>query len=157
MFFKSKKSSGNNHSKTILSFSDMQWKAYAENGNVMCVPSHSEKFLIGRYNKYEDNKYEVYDTKGYLIGNIYDNGSSALIYLSRIGELNRFKDLGFPKPVPNNLVYDCAESFPNTILERRTNNECAYYKGIDYIGAAAAFVCMQYEMSEGSYHSFFHI
>lgn len=147
----------NSAKKSIITFSDMQWKAYAENGNVMCVPSHSEPFLIGKYNQSEHRKFEVYDSKGYLIGNISDNGSSALIYLSRIGALNRFKDLGFPKPIPSNLVCDCAESFPNIIMELRTNNELAYYKGPDYIGAAAAFVCMQSEMSEGKYHSFFKI
>lgn len=146
-----------NSAKSIITFSDIQWKAYANNGLVMCVPPHSEEFTIGRYRQSENGKYDVYDNKGYVIGNISDNGSTALVYLSRIGVLNRFKDLGFPKPIPNNLVCDCAESYPNVILELRTNGELAYYKGTDYIGAAAAFVCMQFEMSEGRFHSFFKI
>lgn len=153
--FKRLRKNESNSAKTIITFNDIPWKAYAYNGNIMCVPSHSEPFFVGRYDQSGDKNYEVFNSKGYLIGNLSDNGSSALIFLSRLGMLKKFEDLGFPKPIPNNLVCDCAEAFPNIIMELRTSNECAYYKGADYIGAAAAFVCMQFEMSEGKYHSFF--
>lgn len=151
------KNESNSAKNSIITFSDIQWNAYADNGNVMCVPSHSEPFSIGRYNQSGDNSYEVFNSKGYIIGNISDNGSNALIFLSRLGMLKKWEDLGFPKPIPSDLVYTCAESFPNIIMEQRTNIELAHYKGTDYIGAAAAFICMQYEMSEGKYNSFFKI
>lgn len=151
-----KSSSISDSCNNIINFNDTPWKAYAENGFIKCIPEHSDDFVIGRYEKTSDKTYDVYSDKNYLLGRITDNGSSGMIFLLRLGMLKKFEDLGFPKTTPKDLVYLCAESFPKIILDKETNNECAYYKGNDYIGAAAAFICMQYEVvSNTKYHNFF--
>lgn len=153
---KTKTNNTNNYQKLIANFVNEQWKATVENNIVKCIPPHTETYAIGTYHKTGDKTYEVYNNSNYIIGKISDTGNSALMHLSRLGMLKKFKDMGFPKPTPNELVFLCAESFPKTILETNTYNECAYYNGNDYIGAAAAFICMHYEViSNSKFHIFF--
>lgn len=142
---------------TIISVLGTSWKAKCFDNNVMCVPDNSSEFQIGYYQRTSDNTYDVYSDKGYLIGQITDTGSSALVHFSRLGMLKKFEDLGFPKQIPNSLTNLFAESFPNIILDKATNSVCAsYFKGNDYIAAGAAFVCMHYEViSDSIYHSYF--
>lgn len=147
-----------NKSGETISFSDAKWKAKTSNGTVFCVPTNSSVFPIGTYKRDNETTYTVFGNNGYIIGTLTDNGSSCLIHLSRVGMLKKFEDLGFPRPLPNNLVFTCAEAFLGHITDLETSAQCASYNGSDYIGAAAAFICMEYEIVDNSkYHAFFRI
>lgn len=130
--------------------------ALFENGIVYCCPKNIEKFIIGYY-EIKGSKLLVFcnKEKDELIAEIQVNNNSSNIYLSRLGQLNRFEKLGFPKNPPVKLMYLCAESFENIVIDKESGEVVAEFSG-SHSEAVAAFACLHYEtISKSKYHDFY--
>ena len=142
-----------------LFYSDNITTAKFENGMVYCIAPNNP-FHIGNYRIEGDHVY-VGAEDDREIGNVtLNNGIPSLITLTNIGW---YRSVGIPYDGRRPLSMVAAElfyfpgSFDNQIIiDNQTSEVVATYKG-DPIGAAAAFVCMQYECSRyGRCHDFYH-
>lgn len=142
-----------------LFYSENMTTAKFGNGKVYCI-SPNNNFHIGNYRIEGDHVY-VGANDDREIGRVtLDNGKPTLIFLSNVGW---YKHIGLRYSDKKPLSLLAAEIFYNPdqfdvqiIIDNQTNEVIALYKG-DPIGAAAAFVCMQYECSRyGRYHEFYH-
>lgn len=142
-----------------LFYSENMTSAKFGNGKVYCLAPNNT-FHIGNYRIEGDHVY-VGANDDREIGNIaLTNGSPSLIILSNIGW---YKHVGIKYDEKKTFSMIAAEIFYNPdkfdvqiIIDNQSNEVVAMYKG-DPIGAAAAFVCMQYECSRyGRCHDFYH-
>lgn len=136
------------------------------NGEVYAV-FRSGSALIGYYQKKSEDKILVTYKDHYEIGYIYlENEEPRDIWLSRMGILKRKQEQGFKNPFRDDKGSPCmlaAEmySYPNEqysfapIQGENSREWIAKYTG-DPIGAAAAFICMCYDVADsGECHDFF--
>lgn len=141
-----------------LFYSENMTKAKFEKGKVYCMaPNYN--FYIGNYRIDGDRVYvDAKDDRE--IGNIsLNNEKPNLIFLSNLGWYKHMGLTDYSRKPLTLLVAEIFNSNDNNvqiILDNKTNDVVAMYKG-DSIGAAAAFVCMQYECSRsGKCHDFYY-
>lgn len=129
-----------------------------DDGKVYCV-RNTETFYIGNYRI--DGDHVFVGAKDYReIGRVsLNNGKPNLIWLSNLGWYQRSGLTYYNRKTLTLIVAEIYISDTNDIqiiLDDQTNDVVAIYKG-DPIGAAAAFICMQYECScSGKCHDFYH-
>lgn len=152
-----------------------EYKARFENGIVYALPKYTEEYEIGYY-VLEDGQWKVrcISDKG-EIGKIMPSNTSALIYFNRLGDLERqrniLKKISETSPwlteeeqnrqynqvaKKTKLTWLCAEVFEGFIQDVDTFDTIAISTSKDLVGAAAAFICLQYEcVMDGKYHAFY--
>lgn len=144
--------------KTLF-YSENMTKAKFENGKVYCL-APDNIFHVGNYRIEGDHVY-VGAKDDREIGSVsLSNGRPVLITLSNVGWYNTFGiEYDEKKPlfmIVAEIYYNPDKFDVQIIIDNQTNEVVALYKG-DPIGAAAAFVCMQYECSRyGRCHDFYH-
>ncbi len=160
-----KKSNNVNSTQNILEmknkelfYSEMT-SAKFENGKVYCLAPNNT-FHIGNYRIEGDHVY-VGANDDREIGSIaLTNGIPSLITLSNLGWYDHV-GIKYDGKKPYSMIAAEIFYFPDKfdsqiIIDNQSNEVVAIYKG-DPIGAAAAFVCMQYECSRyGRCHDFYH-
>ena len=152
-----------------------EYVARFENGTVYAKSKYIDDYVIGYYAN-EDGHWKVRcASDNGEIGRIMPDDTSALVYFNRLGDLERYKKLQkkiaetsswfteeeqnrqYNNAVKNTkLTWLCAEAFGSFIQDIDTFETIAISTGNDFIGAAAAFICLQYEcVMDGKYHSFY--
>lgn len=127
--------------------------ARVENGEVYCLGL--TPFKVGCYEQDSDNTFIVWNDQHTLkIGRI--NSDNRTIFLM-VGDLwCQVKKTRPYAPTPQNLIFDAASWFDNTIQDADTRQTIAQFTG-DPVAAAAAFVCLTYEvLMYNKYYDFFH-
>lgn len=127
--------------------------ARIENGEVYCLALNP--FKVGSYEQDGDNTFTVWNDKHTLkIGQI--NTDNRTIFLM-VGDLWCQVKRSRPyAPTPKNFVYEAASWFGNNIQDAGTKQTVAQFTG-DSVAAAAAFVCLTYEvLMYNKYYDFFH-
>lgn len=128
------------------------------NGKVYCV-RNTDTYHIGNY-RIDGDHVHVSAKDDREIGRVsLNNGKPNLIWLSNVGWYERagLKNYNI-KPLTLIVaeIYILDTNDIQIILDDQTNDVVAIYKG-DPVGAAAAFICLQYECScSGKCHDFYH-
>ena len=116
----------------------------------------SKPELMGYYNTKNGQILVSYKDNREIGSVMMDNdGQPNLIYLSNFGW---YEHMGLSYDRRKQLSFLAAEIFcgSNIILDNETSEVVAEYNG-DPIGAAAAFICVQYECAScGKYYKFYH-
>lgn len=128
--------------------------ARVENGIVYCR-GYKVDFKIGSYETEANGDITVWDDEHNLeIGRIYAGDNS--IYLTNSDLYCHVKSFRPYAPAPKSFVYEAAKWYGNVILDAENRNVVANFQG-DPIAAAAAFVCLTYEvLMYNKYYEFFH-
>lgn len=128
--------------------------ARIENGIVFCR-GYKDDFKVGSYETEANGDITVWDDKHNLkIGKIYAGDNT--IYLTNSDLYCHVKSFRPYAPAPASFVYEAAKWYGNSILDVQNQNVVANFQG-DPIAAAAAFVCLTYEvLMHNKYYEFFH-
>lgn len=126
--------------------------ARIENGIVYCCGL--SEFKVGSYETNDDGSIIVWNDNHLLrIGNIYPDKME--IYLTIFDSYIHIKELNPYTHMPSPLIYRAARCKNGSIFDSDTNQLVATYQG-NAIAAAAAFVCLTYEvLTENKYSKFF--
>ena len=128
--------------------------ARIENGIVFCR-GYKDDFKIGSYETEANGDITVWDDEHNLkIGKIYAGDNT--IYLTNSDLYCHIKSFRPFAPAPASFVCEAAKWYGNSILDVQNGNVVANFQG-DPIAAAAAFVCLTYEvLMYNKYYEFFH-
>lgn len=128
--------------------------ARVTNGIVYCR-GYKDDFKIGSYEIEANGDITVWDDKHELkIGKIYAGNNT--IYLTNSDLYCHVKSSRPYAPAPASFVYEAAKWYGNSILDAQNRNVVASFQG-DPVAAAAAFVCLTYEvLMYNKYYEFFH-
>ena len=132
-------------------------QASFNNGEVYCNGTYGT-FIIGYY-QIKNNQVTVLSTNNREIGRFSVGEKYTTIYLSNLGFINYMQQNGWYSQIDSSkdTLFVAAEIFESgIIIDKESREGVATYTG-DMTGAAAAFVCLEYECSDkGKYYDFFH-
>ena len=142
----------------VTYYTTNQWEksfstAKVVDGTVHCI-GYSSPFVVGSYEQETESTFIVWnDGHTQRIGQI--DLANRTIMLTISDSWVHIKKLNPYTPAPKRFTYLAASWYGNTICDEETRQPVASFTG-DPVAAAAAFVCLTYEvLTENKYYNFF--